>query len=270
MKLCRFDLLSSPGTPKSGVVYAGKVYETDGTDPIAIFDAAETRLLSPVGHPPSIRFFEALPGEGDWVALSEGRSAAKELSFAYLNPACVIGPMTELMPSSVSDEVSFKVCIGAVVSEPGLRIPSEQADAYILGLTLVTVFYAADLERIEKMRGHPIGRSHDIGIAVGPAITTPDELENALVQDLAGRRYSIPVTASVDGDEVARFDAEDAAITLAEAVGFASESCPIVAGDLIVVSLGSPVMDKPLIAGSEVRITSDWLGSLANRIPKAH
>lgn len=270
MKLCRFDLLSSPGPPKSGVVYAGKVYETDGTDPVAIFDVAETRLLSPIGHPPSVRLFESLPGEGDWVALSEGRSAAKDLSFTYLNPACIVGPMTELMPCGISEDLSFKVCIGAVIAEPGLRIPSEQADPYILGFTLVTVFYAADVDRIERMRGNPIGRSHDVGIAVGPAITTPDELENALVQDLAGRRYAIPITASVDGDEVARFNAEELEITFAEAVAFASDSCPVVAGDLIVLSIGAPQLEQPLISGSEVRLTSDWLGTLANRIPETH
>lgn len=267
MKLCRFDLLSSPGKPRSGVVYAGKVYETDGTDPVAIFEVGETRLLSPIGHPPSIRFFESLPGEGDWVALSEGRSAAKELSFTYLNPATAIGPSTELMPCAISEEISFKVCIGAIVSEPGLRIPSEQADAYILGLTLVTVFYAADLDRIERMRGHPIARSHDVGIAVGPAITTPDELDNSLVQDLAGRRYAIPVAASVDGDEVARFNMEALPFTMAEALAFASESCPVVAGDLIVAALGTTDLERPLVPGSEVRVTSDWLGTLANRVP---
>lgn len=267
MKLCRFDLLSQPGTPKSGVVYAGKVYETDGTDPVAIYEASETRLLSPIGHPQSVRLFDLAPGEGDWVALSEGRSAAKEMSFTYLNPAMVVGPTTELMPCAFSDEISFKVCLGAVVSEPGLSIASEQADAYILGLTLVTVFFAADVERIEKMRGHPTGRSHDVGIAVGPALTTPDELENALVQDLAGRRYAIPITASVDGDEVGRFNSEDIPITLAEAIGFASESCPIVAGDLIAVSLGEAQLERGLSAGSDIRLASDWLGTLANRIP---
>jgi hypothetical protein len=68
VKLCRFEPLGVPGTVHSGIVHGGKVYETDGTNPVAVHEAGDVRLLSPVGRPPSIRLFSAVrPAYMEWI-----------------------------------------------------------------------------------------------------------------------------------------------------------------------------------------------------------
>lgn len=266
MKLCRFDLISSPGTVRSGVVYAGKIYETDGLNPIAMHEASDARLLAPVGLAPSVRLFDTASSEGDWAMLSEGQQAKREFSFAYLNASIIVGPQTELLPFPVGEQISFKPCLAAVVSARGTQIPSEEAEPYILGITLANVFYAADIDRIERVRGQPPSRSHDLGIALGPVVTTPDELEEALIQDLNGRRYRLAVSAHVNDREVFRVDTEGLPFTFAELLGYASESAPVQSGDILCVALGEPEIGHPLESGDDVRLVNDRLGTLVSRI----
>lgn len=248
------------------MVYSGKVYETDGSEPIAVYEASDARLLAPIGHAPSVRLFDRATSESDWAALSEGRGASAEFSFAYLNSANVVGPQSELMPCLFSEDVQVKPCLVGVVSAPGTMIPSEEADPYLLGLTLGMVFYAADVDRIERVRGQPPSRSHDVGIAIGPVITTPDELDEALIQDMNGKRYKLTVSLQVNEDEVMRMDTDELPFTFAELLAYASESAAVRAGDLLCATLGEPDLPRPLQSGDEVRLINDRLGTLINRV----
>jgi len=87
-ELCRFELISSPTHPRSGIVYGSKVYETDGSNPIGTYEWSEVRLLAPVGMPPSVRLFDATDEESDWSLAEENPLP----SFQYLNPRSMIGP----------------------------------------------------------------------------------------------------------------------------------------------------------------------------------
>lgn len=266
MKLCRFDLISSPGAVRSGVVYSGKIYETDGSNPVAVHEASDSRLLSPVRLAPSFRLFEPWVAGSDWATMSEGQAAIADLSFAYLNSATIVGTHTELAPFHTSDEISFKPCLAAIVSAFGTNVMPEDAELHILGVTLANVFFAKDQNRIERMRGYPPSRSHDVGIALGPVITTPDELEETTIQDLGGRRYKLIMTASVNEEEVFRFDTNDLPITLTDAICFASTTAGVRSGDVIAINLGEPNLRSPLKSGDEIRVTCDWLGTLASRV----
>jgi len=198
--------------------------------------------------------------------MSEGRHASVDLPFTYLNSSAVVGPQMELMTCHFSEDLSFRPCIAAVVAFPATLLDPQEAEAAILGVTLVNVFFAKDVARMEAMRGLPPGRSHDVGIAVGPAITTPDELEASVLEDPNGRRYDMTILAHVNETEVARFDASSVPFTLAEAVSFASSSAAIRSGDLVCIALGEPELAIPLRTGDEVRVVSDRLGTLVNRI----
>ena len=46
MKLCRFELKSTPGEVRSGIVYNGKIYETAGAEPVAVHEAEAVRPLA--------------------------------------------------------------------------------------------------------------------------------------------------------------------------------------------------------------------------------
>ena len=108
-------------------------------------------------------------------------------------------------------------------------------------------------------------RRRDMGTAVGPAITTPDELEEAIIQVDSGKRYRLELSARVDGNEVCTWDLADLPVTLAEVVSFAGESCALQAGDLLCVALPMRAGARPLPnldRGDEVQLVCDRLGAL--------
>jgi 2-keto-4-pentenoate hydratase/2-oxohepta-3-ene-1,7-dioic acid hydratase in catechol pathway len=251
MKLCRFDLATSPGTPRSGIVYGGKVYETEGTQPVAVHDWDQAHLLSPVGQPPSFRLFfpSGTPEE------------PRESTFRYLNPNAIIGPHRTVLARSGS-ALTCLPCLAAVVAGGGFEIPLSEADGVVLGITLANVFCHT---LGEPLAGAPASRTH-AGAAVGPAITTPDELDDTVLDEALGRRYGLDVALRVNEEEVAVYGTANMPQTIAELLSQASRSCPLRQGDLVAVALGEPLPAGRLRTGDQVRWISDRLGALATKL----
>ncbi len=264
MKLCRFEVVETPGQVRSGIVYGGKVYETDGEKAIAVHESDAIRMLAPIGKPPSVRFFwcyEAPP--------IQGADLSSQLDFVYLNPACLLGPVAVLKKPAFAERLSFDPCIVVVVAGAGSSVPVEAAEGLILGYCLGTSF--SD----ESMEGPGLGvvrysaRRRDMGTAVGPAVTTPDEMDEAVIEVGAGKRFQVGITARVNGREVAEWNLADLPVSLAEAVSLASESCALEPGDVIFVSLPAKERNQALPTverGDEVQIVCDRLGSLTTAI----
>jgi len=251
MKLCRFDLASSPGTARTGIVYEGKVYETHGAEPIGVHDWTEARLLSPVGQPPSFRLFPTLPTQRETEAFD----------FRYLNPNVIAGPLG-IIGVSPGLEISCIPCLGAVVAGGGASIPIAQADEVLLGLTLVNVFFQSSEKPIEQLPAW----AFDAGSSVGPALTTPDELDETVVDESIGRRYDFEVSLAVNGDEVFKVNVEQMGATIAQLLSFASLTCPIKQGDLLAAALISPLPEIKLKGGDQVRLVSEKLGALVTNL----
>ncbi len=264
MKLCRFELKTNPGEARSGIVYGAKIYETDGANPIATHEADAVRPLPPVGLPPSIRLFD-LDGIAVDTLLGEDRPAPL---FGYGNPAAIIGPSMIVPLPVFSGAVDFQTYVAAVIAQPGINIPLDQADEFILGVTLCTVLVAKDVERQEKRAGIGPGRSRDFTIAIGPVLTTPDELDEVVTDDSRGRRYKLAATVKVNGVEVRKGNLEELALTLAEAIEGASESCTLRAGDLIAIGPIAPRFDgeSVLDPGDEIQLAVERLGTLSLKI----
>lgn len=260
MKLCRFEQASTSGQARSGIVYGGKVYETDGANPIAVHESADVRLLTPIGQPPSVRFFWCY----DAPPVS-GANLASQLDFVYLNPASLLPPVGVLKKPTLSSNLTFDPCVALVVATPGANIPVEAAEEHVLGYMLAVSFADEHMEATNVGLARYSARWRDMGTAIGPAITTPDEIEEAVSEHGSSKRYQIPVTARVDGREVGAWNTGDLSVSISEVVSLASESCMLQAGDVICIKL--PAMDgaraiPSLDRGDEVQILCDRLGSL--------
>ena len=251
MKLCRFDLASSPGTARTGIAYEGKVYETQGAEPIGVHDWTEARLLSPVGQPPSFRLFSTLPTKHETEAFE----------FRYLNPNVIAGPLG-IISVSPGLELSCIPCLGAVVAGGGASIPIAQADEVLLGLTLVNVFFQSSENPIEQLPAW----AFDAGSSVGPALTTPDELDETVIDESIGRRYDFEVSLAVNGDEVFKVNVETMGATIAQLLSFASLTSPVKQGDLFAAALISPLPEIKLKGGDQVRLVSEKLGALVTNL----
>lgn len=244
VKLCRFDLATSPGTPRSGIVYGPKVYETEGANPVGVHDWSDARLLAPVGQPASLRLFPTVPVSGEVYP------------FRYLNPGILIGPNGSIARGA--SEMAVLPCLGVVIAGGGGSIPVADADEVLLGLTLANVFYQPMDSELEGLPAW----SFDPGIAIGPAITTPDELDERVVDESAGRRYDLVVNLSHNGVEIQSFDVQRLGATVAQVLSFASLTTALRPGDLILIGLAEAPLPVRPKAGDQVRLASDALGAL--------
>lgn len=238
MKFCRFELLEDPGVARTGIAYEGRIFETDGTNSIGVHEAQEIRLLPPIGRPSTVRLFR--PGE---------------LAFDYLNPMVVFGPNETLLMPPHAERIGMLPALAVVVGGAGARIPVAQADDVVLGVGLANVF--------TTLRDHG-GRAFDVGTAVGPAITTPDEFAEISIRPGTGMAYEDEVTILRNGHPVVSYQLSEAGANPAQAIAHASESCPVAEGDLILLALGDPVL--ALEPGEEVRLASARVGVLATRL----
>jgi fumarylacetoacetate (FAA) hydrolase len=264
VKLCRFELRSDPGEIRSGIVYSGKIYETDGANPIAVHEAEDVRPLTPIGQPPSIRFFR--------VNLPTPVSTIEE-DFAppyfYGNPSALVGASQVINQPEFTARLDYEPYVAAVLGSPGANIAVEEADDYVLGYTIVDMLVARDVERVERAAGVGPGRSFDIGGAIGPVLTTPDELADSVVDDTKGNRFKLSVVTRVNGVERRRGDLSELPWTLGQLISLSSQSTPLKAGDVIAmgpIALAPEGDETFLDPDDEVQIAVEKLGTLSTKI----
>jgi 2-keto-4-pentenoate hydratase/2-oxohepta-3-ene-1,7-dioic acid hydratase in catechol pathway len=216
-----------------------------------VHEWSDVRLLAPLGQPPSLRLFAPFEPELTWA---EGEDAPTP-SFEYLNPSALVGPGFAIPWPEWTRKVSVDACLGVVIGGAGRFVSLQDADELVLGLTLVTSFYVPGVEG---------GRGRDVGFALGPAITTPDELDDSVTVDERGRRYRFGLTLKVNSDEVGAYDLSSLPQTIAELLTSASSSCTIQQGDVIAVNLGAN--NRVLEKGDQVQLVCEKLGALTTRV----
>lgn len=188
MKLCRFELLQDPGVSRSGIFFDSRVYETDGENAIGVHDLGKIAFLAPIGRVGSIRRY-ALSGE--------------TLYSLYGNPTTVLPSQSEVDVPPDALTLMPEVRIGAIIRDVGDRIGREEAGGFILGLAPTLGLVSTELEAVERAAGLPPSSSADFPLAVGPLLTTPDELEGKR-DGTEEARYRLEVALSVNGEEVAK------------------------------------------------------------------
>jgi fumarylacetoacetate (FAA) hydrolase len=180
----------------------------------------------------------------------------------------LVAPNRQIPMPVATDELSYEPQLGVIVSNAGANLTVEEADGYILGLTIVLTLVARDIERTERAEAWGPGRSRDFGTVVGPFITTPEELDDIVVDESRGRRYKFNAVVRINGEEAGRQDLTELPYTAAELVSFASETCVLAPGDL--VTLGPLAMKENtklmLGPGDEVHVTVERLGTLVTKI----
>ena len=237
------------------MVYSGKVYETDGTEAIAIHEAADIRPLSPVPTPPSIRIFRSDIGE-----------QSGNPHFFYGNPGAVTGPSQLINVPNIHSDYVARCYLGATIVGSGYQVSDEAAEAMILGFTLVIIMTAKTLEDEERQQGIGLGRSHDLGIAVGPVLTTPDELDDVAIMTANGILYKLEASIKVNHSERASSNFEEFTISMIEAVRFASETCTLHAGDIFCVGPIFDDIESVVTPGDEFHFSMERLGTLAIKL----
>jgi len=262
VKLCRFELKSNPGEARSGMVYSGKIYETDGANAVAVHEADAIRPLIPVPHAPSLRIFR-----GDLQPDSIVSDVIELPRFFYGNPISLVGASQIITFPEATNALGYETFVAAILVGDAYQIEVELADDLILGFTILNMLVARDRERIEKLSG-AIGSSHDLGGALGPVLTTPDELDDFVTDAEFGKRYALSAVIRVNGVERQRGNVESLPFTFAQAISSASQSCTLKAGDIIALGpIVDPEMDPMILdPGDEVQLAVENLGAISLKL----
>jgi fumarylacetoacetate (FAA) hydrolase len=195
-------------------------------------------------------------------------SPPEEPSFFYGNPGCLVGASQIINHPEFTSELGFDPYIGVVLVTDAYKIDVDQAEEAILGFTVLNFLIARDVERSERESGAGFGRSHDIGAAFGPVITTPEELDDVSVNVGSGKGYQLSVVTRVNGVEISRGNVEDLPFTAAQAISAASQSCTLRSGDLFALGPLVEEGDEPVTvkAGDEIQVSIESLGTLSLKL----
>lgn len=222
------------------MVYSGKIYETDGAQAMGMYEVSEVRPLAPIVGAPSIRLYEE-GGTGD------------PLPFVYANPASLVGPSQLIDLPFEYGPYRVGTYVAAIVGEMLRAIDEEDAERAIIGTTLLTVVGLVGTEG---------GARHDFGMAIGPVITTPDELAD--VND--DRGLSLAASMKLNGVEVGTRSLLPLSPTLAQAVASASRTCVLRPGDVIGVGPLFDPRSAEVGPGDDVTLSVERLGALATKM----
>lgn len=233
-----------------------------------------TRLNPPV-RPPSFRDFYSFEQHVRTARSRRGLEMVAEWYeipvFYFSNISEVLGPADPLVKPGETEELDFELEIAAVIGRAGKDIPLEEADSHIVGFTVLNDWSARDIQRQEMKVGLGPAKGKDFATSIGPYLVTPDELQPFLLPDQSrGRRYSLSMTAQVNGQEISRGNAADMRWTFAELIVQASRNVTLLPGDLIgsgTVGTGC-LMEFPLGTypwlqpGDQVRLEIEGVGIL--------
>ena len=176
----------------------------------AVYPREGVRLLAPVLHPPAIRVFDGLR------------------SFAFSNPAAIVGPAVEVSSPSAADGLEVHARIAAVVG----------AEGAIGGFSVFA-------EWRDPTRAAP--KDRDFALGLGPVVLTAENFgpgePDAVVR--VGDTETVRAT-------FAPFDWE-------EARRIAEEGTMLLAGDLLAGPALGPVV---VPAGSRIEIEVGGIGTL--------
>ena len=180
------------------------------------------------------------------------------------NRRSVVGTDADVTWPSYTDRFDFELEFGVFIGKQGTNIAVSEAQQYIAGYTLFNDFSARDIQLAEMSArlGPAKAKDFDSGNAIGPWLTTPDEIqENALELEV---RVNDEVWTKTDSREM-RF-------SFAEIISHISQHETLYPGDFI----GSGTLpngcgwelDRWLQPGDTVELVCSALGTLRNTISR--
>ncbi|GBD14230.1 Ureidoglycolate lyase [bacterium HR25] len=177
------------------------------------------------------------------------------------NPTSLIAHEEEVPWPHYTRNMDYELELGFVVGRSGRNLTPEEARACLFGVTIFNDFSARDIQNRE-MAGH-LGpaKGKDFGTAVGPWITTVDEL------DLEG---GLAMVARINGEEWSRGSSAAMMWRPEEILAYISKGETLQPGELIgsgTVGRGCGLeLGRQLQPGDVVELEVSGIGVLRNRL----
>jgi 2-keto-4-pentenoate hydratase/2-oxohepta-3-ene-1,7-dioic acid hydratase in catechol pathway len=296
MKLATF--VTPEGAQRVGIVEGGKIGEvTDYPDMLSLIaawpkqvsakkfhDLKSVQLLAPIPRPPRLRDFlcfelhvrqsranRYLFGMGserlDPAKIEIAKVWYERPVYYKSNTFSVVGDGAEVHWPSYSRIIDYELEIGLVVGRGGKNVAKQDALSHVFGYTVFNDFSARDEQYIEMQGqlGPAKGKDFDTGNALGPWITTADEL---------GDPQNLRMQARVNGETWSDGWSRGMKHGFADIVAYASLEETLYPGEI----LGSGTVGggcgneqgRFLKHGDEIELEVSGIGVLRNRIVAPH
>jgi 2-keto-4-pentenoate hydratase/2-oxohepta-3-ene-1,7-dioic acid hydratase in catechol pathway/glyoxylase-like metal-dependent hydrolase (beta-lactamase superfamily II) len=203
--------------------------------PSEVVRVDEVQLRAPIPTPPSIRdSLSFLDHMRNCQRAMGGGRVLKDTwyripAFYFACPSTVLGPYDDAPMAPGSAWQDFELEIAAVIGVGGKDLSVEQAEAAIIGYTILNDWSARDLQNMESQLGIGQAKGKDSGITLGPHLVTPDEL----APYRRDGRLSLAVTALVNDNEIGSGTTGDMDWSFAEVISYASRGVTLNPGDVI-------------------------------------
>jgi 2-keto-4-pentenoate hydratase/2-oxohepta-3-ene-1,7-dioic acid hydratase in catechol pathway len=217
----------------------------------------EVRLGPPVVRPSKLICL----GKNYLEHAQEGNFEAPEKPLLFAKaPSALSGPNDPIALPRSCGQVDWEVELAVVVGREGKRISRDAAWDYIAGYTVMN-----DVSGREAQFGDGQwfrGKSFDTFAPLGPALVTPDEIEDI---------GNLQLTAKVDGQLMQTGNTGELVFDIPRLLEYISEDITLLPGDII--STGTPagvgIFRNPpitLAAGNVVTCRIETIGELANPV----
>ena len=257
MKLLRY---AGPDGPAFGMLEEQTVYTLEG-DPFDPATWARGRAVGPLKTvtllaPCTPSKIIAMGRNYAAHAAEFGHAPPDEPLLFFKPPSAVIGPGAPIVlpPQSARVEHEAELCL--VIGRRCRNVPLAEAWGYVLGVTCGNDVTARDVQRREKQWARSKG--FDTSAPLGPWIVTG--LPVAQVSNLS-------ITCQVNNRTRQRGHSGDMIFGPAALVSAIAETITLQPGD--VVMTGTPAGVGPLVAGDEVTVTIEQVGTLSNPVSAA-
>ena len=162
----------------------------------------------------------------------------------------VIGPEDVIQWPSSSERIDHEAELAVVISKICKEVPRSKADDVIFGYTVANDVTARDLQKKDGQWTRAKG--FDSFCPIGPWIDTDFKPGSQLV------------TATVNGEIKQSAPLSDMVFDVPFIIEFVSKVMTLLPGDVILT--GTPSGIGPMVAGGEVVVSVEGLGSLRNKV----
>jgi 2-keto-4-pentenoate hydratase/2-oxohepta-3-ene-1,7-dioic acid hydratase in catechol pathway len=177
-----------------------------------------------------------------------------------MNPVTVLGHEETVPWPGQARFMDYELELAIVIGSTGADLRPEEAGAHIFGLTVMNDFSARDVQAREMSAGFGPAKGKDFGTALGPWVTTIDELDAS----------NLTMLARVNGEEWSRGSTSTLTWSIEEIVAYASRGERVVPGQVIgsgTVGLGCGLeLFRKLRPGDVVELEIEGIGTLRNSL----
>ncbi len=191
----------------------------------------------------------------------DGSDQPKNPSLFMRTPGSLVGHREPILRPPESEQFDYEGEIVMVIGKAGRRIPEDQAENHVFGLTIMNEGSIRDWMRHGKFNVTQ-GKNFERSGALGPWITTRDE---------ASAFDDLNVVTRVNGEERQNGHTADLLFPFSRLIAYISTFMELHPGDII--STGTPTgsgtrLDPPqfLKPGDTVEVEVPGIGTLANTV----